>query len=71
MHTNGWLNEENISPITLIKSFLKYNLKYVICTDIEKDGTLTGPSFSMYENILSKMKIKLISSGGIKGIDDL
>ena len=69
--TNGWLNEENISPITLIKSFLKYNLKYVICTDIEKDGMLSGPSFSMYENILSKTKIKLISSGGIKGIDDL
>ena len=71
VHTNGWLNEENISPITLIKSFLKYNLKYVICTDIEKDGMLSGPSFTMYENILSKMKIKLISSGGIKGIGDL
>ena len=71
VHTNGWLNEENISPMTLIKSFLKYNLKYVICTDIEKDGMLSGPSFSMYENILSKTKIKLISSGGIKGIDDL
>tara|TARA_B100001939_G_C16791178_1_gene551443 strand:- start:132 stop:857 length:726 start_codon:yes stop_codon:yes gene_type:complete len=71
VHTNGWLNEENISPMTLIKSFLKYNLKYVICTDIEKDGMLSGPSFSMYENILSKTEIKLISSGGIKGIDDL
>ena len=71
VHTNGWLNEENISPITLIKSFLKYNLKYVICTDIEKDGMLSGPSFSMYQNILTKTKIKLISSGGIKGIDDL
>ena len=71
VHTNGWLNKENISPMTLIKSFLKYNLKYVICTDIEKDGMLSGPSFTMYENILSKMKIKLISSGGIKGIDDL
>ena len=71
VYTNGWLNEENISPMTLIKSFLKYNLKYVICTDIEKDGMLSGPSFSMYENILSKTKIKLISSGGIKGIDDL
>ena len=71
VHTNGWLNEENISPMTLIKSFLKYNLKYVICTDIEKDGMLSGPSFSMYENILSKTKIKLISSGGIKGIDEL
>ena len=71
VHTNGWLNEENISPVTLIESFLKYNLKYVICTDIEKDGMLSGPSFEMYEGILSKMKIKLISSGGIKGIDDL
>ena len=71
VHTNGWLNKENISPMTLIKSFLKYNVKYVICTDIEKDGMLSGPSFTMYENILSNMKIKLISSGGIKGIDDL
>ena len=71
VYTNGWLNEENISPMDLIKFFIKYNLKYVICTDIEKDGMLSGPSFGMYKNILSKMKIKLISSGGVKGIDDL
>ena len=68
---DGWLKVSNKNIFDFIDNFQKKGVRYVICTDIEKDGMLSGPSFSMYENILSKTKIKLISSGGIKGIDDL
>ena len=71
VHTNGWLNEENVSPITLIKSFLKYNLKYVICTDIAKDGMLQGTSNELYKEIMSKTEVNLIASGGVSNMDDL
>jgi len=47
-------------------------VKYVICTDISKDGMLEGPSFDLYEEILSETKnINLIASGGISKFDEL
>ena len=45
---------------------------YVICTDISKDGMLQGPSFELYETILSSVRpVKFIASGGISTFDEL
>ena len=47
-------------------------IKYVIPTDISKDGMLKGPSIETYKNILKSYKdIYLIASGGISSIKDL
>jgi phosphoribosylformimino-5-aminoimidazole carboxamide ribotide isomerase len=46
-------------------------VKYSICTDISKDGTLEGPSHSLYSDILAVTDINLIASGGITSMDDL
>ena len=56
--------------------FLNYHIskgvKYVIPTDISKDGMLKGPSIDSYKNILKSYKnICLIASGGISNINDL
>ncbi len=69
---NAWnrISETKVEPF--IKSYLKYGIKYVICTDIDKDGMLDGPSFKLYEKIIKKNKIiKLIASGGVTKISDL
>jgi phosphoribosylformimino-5-aminoimidazole carboxamide ribotide isomerase len=46
-------------------------VEYTICTDIEKDGMLTGPSIQLYNEILEATSINLIASGGISSINDL
>ena len=69
---NAWnrISETKVEPF--IKSYLKYGIKYVICTDINKDGMLDGPSFKLYKKIIKKNKIiKLIASGGVSKISDL
>lgn len=44
----------------------------VLCTDISKDGTLQGPAFSLYKEILNAFPgINLIASGGVSCIDDI
>jgi len=44
----------------------------VISTDIDKDGMLEGPSFELYEKIISENpSVKLIASGGITSTKDL
>ncbi|MEM5564792.1 1-(5-phosphoribosyl)-5-[(5-phosphoribosylamino)methylideneamino]imidazole-4-carboxamide isomerase [Psychroserpens sp. AS72] len=69
---SGWQEESNLEVIPFIKSYENKGIKYVICTDIAKDGMLEGPSFDLYKRILSATKdIKLIASGGVTSIDDL
>jgi len=69
---NGWQEESDIDVIPFIKSYEDKGLKYVICTDIAKDGMLEGPSFELYKRIIKESRdIKLIASGGVTSIDDL
>ncbi len=68
----GWLEESDKELIPFIQNYLKEGVRYVICTDISKDGMLQGPSFDLYQKILdSAPKIKLIASGGISTFDEL
>ena len=69
--TNGWLENSKIDVIDFIHNYELKGIKYVICTDISKDGMLLGTSNSLYKEILTKTNINLIASGGVSAIDDL
>jgi len=69
---HGWQEESDKEVIAFIKEFVAKGIAYVICTDISKDGMLQGPSFELYETILSSVNpVKLIASGGISTFDEL
>ncbi|MCM8569980.1 1-(5-phosphoribosyl)-5-[(5-phosphoribosylamino)methylideneamino]imidazole-4-carboxamide isomerase [Gramella jeungdoensis] len=69
---SGWLEDSHKEIIPFIQNYEKDGVKYVICTDISKDGMLEGPSFELYEEILSETEdISLIASGGISEFDEL
>ena len=69
---SGWLEESKQEVVPFIQNFETEGIKYVICTDISKDGMLEGPSFDLYAEILDETKdIKLIASGGISHFDEL
>ncbi len=68
----GWLEDSDEDLIPFIKNYVNEGIKYVICTDIAKDGMLQGPSFDLYKKILSQdSDIKLIASGGVSCFEDL
>ena len=46
-------------------------VKYIICTDISKDGALEGTNRAMYEKLIEKYKMRFIASGGISSIEDI
>ncbi len=69
--TQGWHKSSEIDVVDFISDFVKRNVEYVICTDIAKDGMLQGCANDLYEEILSKNKVKLIASGGISCIADV
>jgi len=69
--TNGWLTQSELDVLDFIQEYQKNNIKYSVVTDIDKDGMLAGPAFSLYEEILAKTTINLIASGGITTLEDV
>ncbi|TVZ51667.1 1-(5-phosphoribosyl)-5-[(5-phosphoribosylamino)methylideneamino]imidazole-4-carboxamide isomerase [Dokdonia sp. Hel_I_53] len=75
---SGWLEESDDDVVEFITNYQEKGARYVICTDISKDGMLEGPSFDLYEEILEAslkvskdFPIKLIASGGISTFVEL
>lgn len=47
-------------------------LRYFFCTDISKDGMLSGPSTDLYRKIIHQFPgIELTASGGVSSPDDI
>lgn len=69
---NGWQEAAETDVQTLIRRFEAYGLKQVICTDISRDGMLTGPNFDLYTALQQELPaMEIIVSGGISSRDDL
>jgi len=69
--TQGWLNDSELDVLELISDYESKGVKYVICTDISKDGMLQGASEELYDEIIKKSNVNLIASGGVSCVDDL
>jgi phosphoribosylformimino-5-aminoimidazole carboxamide ribotide isomerase len=67
----GWLEDSGKNIVDFISEYKSEGVKYTVCTDIKKDGMLQGPSTVLYREILSKVKIDLIASGGISSLQDI
>ena len=70
--TQGWTEETDTSLWECLDEFEKAGVKHVLCTDVLRDGTLTGPNFDLYVEILNRYPaLQLQASGGVRDIDDL
>jgi phosphoribosylformimino-5-aminoimidazole carboxamide ribotide isomerase len=68
----GWMQNTDIDIFSHIEYFYERGLKYVKTTDISKEGSLSGPSFKLYEEILKRFpEICVLASGGVRNIDDI
>jgi len=54
---SGWTEDSNLELISFIQKYLEEGIRYVICTDISKDGMLKGPSFNLYRKILNDITL--------------
>ncbi|MBD5275612.1 MAG: 1-(5-phosphoribosyl)-5-[(5-phosphoribosylamino)methylideneamino]imidazole-4-carboxamide isomerase [Bacteroides sp.] len=72
VRTNGWLAGAGISLGDMLRQFIPYGLKRVICTDISHDGMLQGPSFDLYGSLHGKFpQLEFTVSGGISSMSDI
>jgi phosphoribosylformimino-5-aminoimidazole carboxamide ribotide isomerase len=69
---SGWYEKTSLDLMDFISSYLKEGIRMAICTDIQKDGMLQGPSMETYGKIKKEHKdLHLIASGGISGMKDI
>jgi phosphoribosylformimino-5-aminoimidazole carboxamide ribotide isomerase len=70
--TKGWTENSGISVYDHIDYCTSLGITTFLCTDISKDGTLSGPSLGLYQNIMKKYpELKLIASGGVGSLHDV
>ena len=70
--TEGWLETSNVDYITLAKEMERMGVTLFVYTDVDRDGTLTGPNLDHYKRLVSELTTaKVIASGGIAEVADL
>jgi phosphoribosylformimino-5-aminoimidazole carboxamide ribotide isomerase len=72
VRTRGWRRGTGVSLWDAVAPFLGHGLAHVLCTDIERDGTLAGPNLALYEEARERLpQLAWQASGGIAGASDL
>ncbi|WDE03538.1 1-(5-phosphoribosyl)-5-[(5-phosphoribosylamino)methylideneamino]imidazole-4-carboxamide isomerase [Thalassomonas viridans] len=70
--THGWIKDSGITLEPLLGSYQNAGIKHVLCTDISKDGTLSGSNVALYSELCQKYpEIAWQASGGIGSLDDI
>jgi len=69
--TRGWLETSEIDAIALAQQMANQGAAAVIYTDIQRDGTLSGPNLDALRAIATAIEIPVIASGGVSSLRDL
>ena len=68
---SGWKNQTGILASEFVKKIECFGISRIIYTDINKDGTKTGPNILDTLNFSKLTNIPVIVSGGISSINDI
>lgn len=70
--THGWTRLAYMTLWQCIDTYITAGLRHVLCTDISRDGALTGPNLDLYAQIIERYPgLHLQASGGVRSIEDL
>lgn len=67
----GWAQESDVDSNELAQKFVGSAVKVIICTDINRDGVLSGINVSFTQNIAASSGIYTIASGGFAHSNEL
>lgn len=71
VRTSGWEENAGLDYISFAEQMGSIGVKYIIFTDIETDGTLSGPSFDRLEALQKAVSCSITASGGVSSNEDL
>ncbi len=73
LQTHGWRRRSATSLETALDLLGTWEIPTVICTDVQRDGTMQQPNFDLYRSLLSALKpgTRLLAAGGISRPSDV
>jgi phosphoribosylformimino-5-aminoimidazole carboxamide ribotide isomerase len=70
--THGWERQTQTSLWDAVERYLPAGLRHVLCTDVARDGALSGPNVQLYAECVRRYpEIAWQASGGVSGAADL
>ena len=67
----GWAEVSSMKATDLAKEFADAGVEAIICTDVSRDGMLSGINIDFTRSIAEASGIDTIASGGLKDIEDI
>ena len=70
--THGWQQTSGVVLWNAVERFLQSGLTHVLCTDVARDGALTGPNCELYAEAVRRFpELQWQASGGVATARDL
>jgi phosphoribosylformimino-5-aminoimidazole carboxamide ribotide isomerase len=69
--TEGWAETSDVSATDLARRFEDSGAAAVIYTDIARDGMLTGANVTATAALARAVRLPVIASGGVAGVEDI
>ncbi len=67
----GWLEISHLTCMDFCKGIYDMGVNTIICTDISKDGMMSGTNIELYRELSQKVGMNIIASGGVSSMADV
>lgn len=68
----GWTEDSAQTLPDVLARYVASGLRHLLCTDIARDGMLSGPNFALYRQLRDwAPEVAVQASGGVHALDDL
>jgi phosphoribosylformimino-5-aminoimidazole carboxamide ribotide isomerase len=67
----GWTQATAITADEAVERCLASGVSRILCTAIERDGTLDGPDTELLRHVSSKGGLAVLAAGGVRSVEDL
>ncbi|MBE6576759.1 MAG: 1-(5-phosphoribosyl)-5-[(5-phosphoribosylamino)methylideneamino]imidazole-4-carboxamide isomerase [Ruminococcaceae bacterium] len=67
----GWLETSALSCFDFCQKLEELGVKTIICTDISKDGMMSGTNRDLYRELYDNFEMNIIASGGVSSEEDI
>jgi phosphoribosylformimino-5-aminoimidazole carboxamide ribotide isomerase len=70
--THGWEQQTTLQLWDAVSRFASHGLRHVLCTDVSRDGALSGPNVPLYQEAVRRFPgVRWQASGGVRNAGDL
>ena len=70
--THGWTVSSGIDLWQCIDAYIADGIRHVLCTDVSRDGAMSGPNLDLYREFVRRYPSLLLqASGGVRDANDL